>query len=114
MTNPTGLPPKEDVAKEIGKLANTLSNEMQTAAVKKARELGFDLQRGRLSLEETLINLSHNRDLLIDAAQKSKLPQLPLKVQYTHAFVFYCATSYSPTRSRGRTIASTDEAFVET
>jgi len=80
MTNPTALPPKEDVAKEIGKLASTLSNEMQTAALNKARELGFDRNRGRLALEETLINLSHDRDLLIDATDKAKLSQLPLKL----------------------------------
>jgi hypothetical protein len=32
----TALPPKETVAKEVGSLASTLSNEMQTAALKKA------------------------------------------------------------------------------
>jgi chromosome segregation ATPase len=76
------LPPKGEVAKEIGAVATTLSNEMQAAALKKALELGLDLNKGRLSLEETLINLSQSRDILADAAQKGKLTQLPLKLQY--------------------------------
>jgi chromosome segregation ATPase len=83
MTSPMALPPKEEVAKEIGKAANTLSDEMQTAVLTKARELGFDLNKGRLTLEETMINLTHNRDLLIAASRTGKLSQLPLKLQYS-------------------------------
>ncbi len=49
MTSPTPLPPKEDVAKEIGRLATTLSSDMQNAALNKARELGFDLNKGRIT-----------------------------------------------------------------
>ena len=74
-------PPKEDVAKEIWRAATSLSDEMQRAAVRKARELGFDFSKGRISLEETLINLTQVRNLLVDAADKNKLAQLPLKVQ---------------------------------
>jgi hypothetical protein len=77
------MPSKEDVAKEIGHVASTLTDDMQSAALKKARDLGFDLTRGRLSLEETLINLSYIRDVLLDAAKKGKLVHLPLKLQYT-------------------------------
>ncbi len=77
------MPSKEDVGKEIGRVASTLTVDMQSAAIKKARELGFDLSRGRLSLEETLINLSSIRDVLLDAAEKNKLIHLPLKLQYT-------------------------------
>ena len=77
------MPSKEDVAKETGRLATTLTDDMQSAGLRKARELGFDLSRGRLSLEETLVNLSQIRDVLMDAARKNKLIHLPLKVQYT-------------------------------
>jgi chromosome segregation ATPase len=77
------MPPKEDVAKEIGRVASTLTDDMQSAATKKARELGFDLNRGRLSLDETLSNLKYIRDVLSDATEKSKLIHLPLKLQYT-------------------------------
>jgi hypothetical protein len=74
-------PPKQELAKEIWRTATSLSDEMQNAAIRKARELGFDLSKGRISLEETLINLTRIRDLLIDAGEKNKLVQLPLKVQ---------------------------------
>src|ERR1700744_6304256 len=81
-TNPAALPTKQDLPKELWRIATTLSDEMQARATGKARESGFDLSKGRLSLEETLINLSHNRDTLIDAVEQEKLIQLPLKVQY--------------------------------
>jgi hypothetical protein len=83
MSSSAALPQKGDVAKEIWRLASTLSEEMQNAAVKKGRELGFDLDKGRIPLHETLNNLSHNRDILLEAADKNKLSQLPLKLQYT-------------------------------
>jgi hypothetical protein len=82
MGTSSALPQKQDLPKEIWKVATTLSDDAQNAAMRKARELGFDLTKGRISLEETLINLSHNRDILLDAADKHKLVQLPLKLQY--------------------------------
>jgi methyl-accepting chemotaxis protein len=78
-TDPT--PPKQDLAKEIWRIATSLSDEMQNAAIRKARELGFALTKGRIPLDETLINLTQIRDLLIDAVQTNKLVQLPIKVQ---------------------------------
>lgn len=83
MGTSSALPQKQDVPKEIWKVATTLSDDAQNAAMRKARELGFDITKARIPLEETLINLSHNRDILIDAADKNKLSQLPLKLQYT-------------------------------
>src|SRR5207249_10167671 len=82
MNSDTGLPQKQDLPKEIWRLATTLSDDMQAAAIRKSRELGFDLNKGRIPLEETLINLSHNRDLILDAVDKNRLVQLPLKLQY--------------------------------
>jgi hypothetical protein len=82
MGTSTALPLKQDLPKEIWKAATTLSDDAQNAAMRKARELGFDLSKGRIPLEETLLNLSHNRDILLDAANKNKLVQLPLKLQY--------------------------------
>ena len=77
------LPSKEDLSKALWNLATTLSTEAQNAALKKARELGYDLTKGRISLEETLINLNHARDVLIDVIEKGKLSQIPLKLQYS-------------------------------
>jgi hypothetical protein len=82
MSTNSPLPPKQDLPKEIWKVATTLSEDAQNAATRKARELGFDINKGRIPLEETLLNLSHNRDILLDAADKNKLQQLPLKLQY--------------------------------
>jgi hypothetical protein len=59
----------------------TFSDEAQSAAKKKAIELGLSLDRGNIPFEETLINLSKNRDLLIAAIEDSAVPQLPLKIQ---------------------------------
>ena len=83
MSNSLSMPSKEEVAKEIGRVASTLTEDMQSAARKKSRDLGFDLTRGRLSLDETLTNLSSIRDVLLDATEKAKLVHLPLSLQYT-------------------------------
>jgi hypothetical protein len=77
------LPPKQNLPKELFDVATTLSPEAQNAALKKAQELGFDLQRGRIPLQETMINLNQAREVLVDAINQNKLVQLPLKLQYT-------------------------------
>lgn len=81
MSTSPSMPPKDEVGKKIGRIASTLTDDMQSAALKKARDLGFDLSRGRLSLEETLINLSYVRDVLLEAGGKAKLGHLPLRLQ---------------------------------
>ena len=83
MATSAPLPRKEDLPKQLWDVATTLSPEAQNASLKKARELGFDLERGRISLEETLINLSHAREILLDAVENNQLTQLPLKLQYS-------------------------------
>src|SRR6266540_4613765 len=75
-------PRKEELARELQRVLNTLTEEAQHAAVRKVGELGFDPNKGRISLEETLINLTQGRDILLDAIEKSKFAQLPLKLQY--------------------------------
>jgi hypothetical protein len=79
----TPLPIKEDLPQQLRDIATTLTPEAQNAALRKARELSFDLERGRIPLEETLINLNQAREVLLDAVDKKKLVQLPLKLQYT-------------------------------
>jgi hypothetical protein len=76
------IPPKETLAQELGRIANTLTNDAQNAALKKCQELSFDTNKGMISLEETLINLSEARDILLDAVSKRKIIQLPLRLQY--------------------------------
>jgi len=77
------VPPKQDVPKELWAVATTLSDDAQNAALRKCHELGFDTNKGLISLEETLINMSGARDILLDAVDKGKLTQLPLRLQYS-------------------------------
>jgi hypothetical protein len=79
----TPVPPKHDVPKELWAVVTTLSDDAQSAALRKCKELGFDTNKGTVSLEETLINMSAARDILLDAVDKGKLTQLPLKLQYS-------------------------------
>ncbi len=82
MSTSASLPQKQDVPGDLRRIVTTLSDDAQNAAVRKSQELGFDTNKGRISSEETLINLSQARDILLDAIDKGKLTQLPLKLQY--------------------------------
>jgi chromosome segregation ATPase len=82
MSASAAVPLKQNVPSELVAVANTLSDDAQNAALAKCKELNYDVNKGRLSLEETLINLTHARDVLLDAVEKRKLIQLPLKLQY--------------------------------
>ena len=83
MSSSATLPQKQDVPKDLRLIVTTLTDDAQSAALRKCKELGFDTNRGKISLEETLINLGQARDILLDAIDKGKLTQLPLKLQYT-------------------------------
>jgi hypothetical protein len=76
-------PDKSELSQQIWDAATTLTPEAQEAALKKAEELGYDLNRGRIPLAETLINLNHAREILLDITEKKKLSELPLKLQYS-------------------------------
>ncbi len=76
-------PDKSELSQQIWDAATTLTPEAQEAGLKKAQELAFDLNRGRIPLAETLINLNHARETLLDITEKKKLSQLPLKLQYS-------------------------------
>jgi len=51
------------------------------AASLKAKELGFDSNRGLVPLPESFTNLSSARSIIEDAIEKQKLVQLPITVQ---------------------------------
>jgi hypothetical protein len=82
MSSSAPLPQKQDVPGDLRRIVTTLSDDAQNAATRKCQELGFDPNKGKISLEETLINLSQARDILLDAISNGKLVQLPLKLQY--------------------------------
>lgn len=64
-------------------ILTTLTEEAQNTARAKCKELGFDPNRGVVSLDESFINLNAARLILTDAIEKQKLIQLPITVQTT-------------------------------
>jgi len=66
---------------KIWEILTTLTEEAQNAAIAKCKELGFDPNRGIVSLDESFINLNSARSILKDAIEKKKLIQLPITVQ---------------------------------
>jgi uncharacterized coiled-coil DUF342 family protein len=60
---------------------NSLSEDAQNAAIAKAKELSFNLDKGVVSISESFINLNADSATLRDAIEKKKLNQLPLTVQ---------------------------------
>lgn len=76
-------PGKNELPNELRRVLNTLTADAQNTAIKKFGESGLDPNKGKIPLEETLINLSQTRDILLDAIETGKFIQLPLKIQYT-------------------------------
>jgi hypothetical protein len=72
---------KEEIPRRLWDVVTTLTESMQQAAVHKAQELSFDLASGEIPFQETLINLSHDRDVLREAVEKGRIVQIPLKLQ---------------------------------
>lgn len=70
-----------DLINQMWELLNTLSQETQSAIIAKCEELGLDQNRGEIPLQESFINLSQSRDILLDAVQRDILIQLPLTFQ---------------------------------
>ena len=68
---------------QIWEILTTLTEEAKNSALAKCKELGFDPNRGVISLEESFINLNAARLILMDAIEKKKLIQLPITVQKT-------------------------------
>lgn len=62
-------------------LLTTFTEESQKAALDKCEELGLDIKRGIVPLDESFINLNAARHILTDAIEKRKLIQLPITVQ---------------------------------
>jgi len=66
---------------KIWDILTTITDVSQKAALEKCAEIGFDTNRGIISLDESFINLNSARLVLVDAIEKRKLIQLPLTVQ---------------------------------
>src|SRR5260370_6216580 len=72
---------KDDFLTRIWSICTTLTDEAMAVASVKAKELGFDPNRGLVPLPESFINLSSARSILEDAIEKQKLVHLPITVQ---------------------------------
>jgi hypothetical protein len=72
---------KDDCLTRIWSICTTLTDEAMAVASVKAKELGFDPNRGLVPLPESFINLSSARSILEDAIEKQKLVHLPITVQ---------------------------------
>jgi len=71
-----------DYPKELWELASSLSDQAISAATSRAESLSFlDTASLQIPLEETIINLGHCRDVLLDLVSRERLIQLPLKIQ---------------------------------
>ena len=66
---------------KIWDILTTFTEPVQKAALDKCAELGFDTNRGLVSLDESFINLNSTRQILADSIEKRKLIQLPITVQ---------------------------------
>ncbi len=107
------MPSPNNIPKELWQVATTLTQEAQEAAVRKCQELAFDTIRGHIPLEETLINLSDARDVIIDAVEKNKMTQLPLKLQYSLLEQLKSASDQLASISSGKDSVQALEAAVE-
>ena len=72
---------KDALLTQIWSICTTLTEEAMAAATAKAKEAGFDINRGLVPLAESFINLSSARMILEDAIEKQKLVQLPITLQ---------------------------------
>lgn len=72
---------KDNFLTQIWSLCTTFTEEAMAVAFAKAKELGFDPDRGLVPLPESFINLSSARSIVEDAIEKQKLVQLPITVQ---------------------------------
>ena len=67
--------------KEIWELLTTFTEESQKAVKTKCQELGFNIDRGVVTLDEAFINLNTSSALLKDSIEKEKFNQIPISLQ---------------------------------
>ena len=57
---------KIPISQQLWDVVTTLTPEAQNASLRRAEELKFDVNRGRIPLAETLIKLDQARSTLLD------------------------------------------------
>jgi hypothetical protein len=81
MSDSSGNAAPRNISQALSDTIATFSDDAQQVTLRKAKELGFDLNKGVIPFDETLLNLTNDRDVLLDAIEKNRLTQLPLKIQ---------------------------------
>ena len=89
---------------KMWEILTTFTEESQNAALLKCTELGFDPNRGIVSLDESYINLHSACNILKDAIEKEKLIQLPISLQK-----IFLASLEAVAKSQAGLMAGTDE-----
>ena len=72
---------KTSPSETIWTLASSLTEEVQESARSKVKELGFKGEGAIVGFNETLVNLSQLRDLVMDLIEKEKFNQIPISIQ---------------------------------
>lgn len=90
--------------KKMWEILTTFTEESQNAALSKCAELGFDPNRGDVSLDESYINLNSACSILKDAIEQRKLIQLPISIQKV-----FVASLEAVAKFQTGLIAGTDE-----
>src|SRR5947208_11535501 len=69
------------MVEKIQEKLNSPSEDAENAAIAKAKELNYDLNKGLITIDESFINLNADAATLGDSIEKKKLEELPLTVQ---------------------------------
>lgn len=69
------------MSQELIEKLNSISEDFEKAIIAKCDELGYDKNKGVISLEETFINLNSIKDALHGALDSDKLAQFPISFQ---------------------------------
>lgn len=93
-----------NIQTQIQEELNKLTEEFLNASVKKAEEIGFDQNRGEISLSETYFNLIEIKNSLNESINKNRLTQLPISIQKN-----FLTWLIAITEKIGRLINGTDE-----
>lgn len=75
------MPDAASIIPRLSEILTTFTPEAKTAALAKCAELGFDVNRSEIPIEESFINLQAATRVLRDAIERQKLNQIPLSLQ---------------------------------
>lgn len=75
------MPDAASIIPRLSEVLTTFTPEAKIAALAKCAELGFDVNRSEIPIEESFINLEAATRVLRDAIERQKLNQIPLSLQ---------------------------------